>query len=97
MTAKGFEYYGQTVATMVTPTAPTPQAAAAPQATTTRRGSDKLMQGSAYLLVFAGALLLLALIVTVSPLRTIDVDLTVPFCAVVGAAAVAIAWGTVRA
>lgn len=94
MTARGFEYYGQSVAAMVAPTAPT-QAVQAQ--TTAKRNSDRLMRGSAYLLVFAGVLWLAALLLTVTPLRTIDADITVPFVAVVLGGLAAIVWGTVRA
>jgi hypothetical protein len=93
MAARVYDIYDLT-SPFVTPTAP---ATPTPQTATATRGSDKLMRGSAYLLTFAGAVLLLALIVTVSPLRNVDVDLTVPFCAVVVAALAAIVWGTVRA
>lgn len=84
---------------MVTPTAPAPQAATAtaPQPTTATRNSDRLMRGSAYLLTFAGALFLAALLFTVTPLRTIDMDYTVPFCVVVLGALGAIVVATVRA
>lgn len=94
MAARVFDIYNLN-SPMVTPTAPPPQAAA-PQAATTTRNSDRLMRGSAYLLVFAGALWLAALLLTVTPLRTVDVDLTVPFVAVVLGALAAMAWGVVH-
>jgi hypothetical protein len=80
----------------VTPTAPAP--AATVQATaTTRRSADRLMRGSAYLLTFAGVLLLAALIVAVTPLGRIDADITVPFVAVFVGGLGAVVWATVRA
>jgi hypothetical protein len=63
---------------MVMPTAP----AVTPQAPTATRNSDRLLRASVYLLAFAGALLLAALIVTVTPLGAIDADIGVPFTAV---------------
>ena len=78
----------------VTPTAPAP--AATVQATATRRSSDRLLRGSAYLLTCASALLLAALIATVTPLGAIDADITVPFVAVFVGVLAAIAWGMTR-
>ena len=97
MAARVFDIYNLN-SPMVTPTAPAPQAATAtaPQTTTAMRGSARLMRFSAYLLTFAGALFLAALIVTVTPLGRIDADVTVPFCAVVVGAAVAIVWDVMR-
>lgn len=76
----------------VAATAPAPQAAP----TATRRGGDRLMRGSAYLLTFAGALILAAFILTASPLARWDVDLTVPFVAVLVCGLAAIAWAVRR-
>ena len=74
----------------VEPTAP------ATTATTTRRSSDRLMRGSVYLLIMVGAMFLAAFLVTAFLSRT-NVDLTVPFVAMVLAGAAFVAWGTVRA
>ena len=74
----------------VTPTAPAPAKVA------TRRGSDKLMRGSVYLLILAGALFLAAFLVTAFLSKT-DVDLTVPFVAAVLGGLALVAWGVVRA
>lgn len=94
MTARGFEYYGQSVATMVAPTASAPAAPAVAPARST--APARLMRFSAYLLTFAGALWLAALIATVTPLGAIDADITVPFVAVVVGALVAIVWDVMR-
>ena len=79
----------------VTPTAPTATAAVTAP-TATRRSSDRLLRGSAYLLLFAGALLFAALVVAVSPLGRIDADVTVPFLAVFFGGLGAIAWAVLR-
>ena len=105
--AVAFEHYGQTVATAAPPQqarAPQPQPAAyvPPQASTAAapqaaaRHSDRLLRGSAYLLAFAGALLLAALVVAVSPLGAIDADITVPFVVMVVGGLAAITWATLR-
>jgi hypothetical protein len=91
MAARVFDIYDLN-SPMVTPTAP----AAAPQAPTTKRTSDRLLRGCAYLLAFAGVLLLAALIVTATPLGAIDADITVPFVVVVLGVPTAIAIGVVR-
>ncbi len=96
MTARSFEYYGQSVATMVTPMPPQATAPTAPQRDTATRGSARLMRGSAYLLTFAGVLWLAALIATASPLGAIDADITVPFVAVVIVGLAAIVWDVMR-
>ena len=75
----------------VEPTAPATQTAAA-----TRRGSDRLLRGSVYLLIMAGVLLLAAFVVTAFLSRT-NVDLTVPFVAMTLGGLGAVVWGTVRA
>ena len=54
------------------------------------------MRGSVYLLIMAGAMFLAAFLVTAFLSRT-NVDLTVPFVAMVLAGAAFVAWGTVRA
>lgn len=74
----------------VEPTAP------ATTATTTRRSSDRLMRGSVYLLIMAGAMFLAAFLVTAFLSRT-NVDLTVPFVAMTLGGLALVAWGTVRA
>ena len=107
--AVAFEHYGQTVAPAAPPQqarAPQqqpaayvpPQAsmAAAPQAAVITRNSDRLMRGSAYLLAFAGLLLLAALVVAVSPHGAIDVDITVPFVVMVIGGLAAIGWAAQR-
>jgi len=80
----------------VTPTAPAAQATATTAPTATRRSSDRLLRAAAYLLTFAGALLLAALIVTVTPIGAIDADITVPFLAVFVGGLAAIAWAVLR-
>ena len=74
----------------VEPTAPATQTQ-----TATRRGSDKLMRGSVYLLIMAGVLFLAAFLVTVFLSRT-DVDLTAPFVVAFVVGLAAVVWGTVR-
>jgi len=77
-------------ATAQTPTPTTP--------TTARRtASARIMRGGAYLLTFAGAALLAALLVTVTPLGRIDADITVPFVAVTLGALALMAWDVMRA
>ena len=97
MTARGFDYFdAMAVAAtppprMVQPTAPAP--ATTP---TARRDATRLLRGFAYLLTYAGAMLLAALLVTVTPLGMIDADITVPFVAVVLGGLALVVWGTVR-
>ena len=103
MTARVYDIYDLN-APFVAPTAPatTPTATAytatatAPTATT-RRDSDRLLRAGAYLLTFAGVVLLLAALATFTPLGRIDADITVPFVVVVAATLTAIAWDAVRA
>lgn len=78
----------------VAATAPAPQAAATTE--TTRRAPDRLLRGSAYLLLLAGALLLAAFLLAASPLGRIDADVTVPFLAVFLGGLGAIAWAVLR-
>jgi hypothetical protein len=92
MAARTFDIYDLN-SPMVTPTAPT---AATPQVPAAKRNSDRLLRGCAYLLAFAGVLLLAALIIAVTPLGAIDADITVPFVAVVVGVPAAIAIGVVR-
>ena len=90
MTRATYDIYDLNSPAFVEPTAP------ATTATTTRRSSDRLMRGSVYLLIMAGAMFLAAFLVTAFLSRT-NVDLTVPFVAMVLAGAAFVAWGTVRA
>ena len=90
MTRATYDIYDLNSPAFVEPTAP------ATTATTTRRGSDKLMRGSVYLLIMAGVLFLAAFLVTVFLSKT-DVDLTVPFVAAVLGGLALVAWGVVRA
>ena len=75
----------------VAPTAPAPA-----QTVATRRGSDRLIRGSVYLLIMAGVLFFAAFLVTAFLSRT-NVDLTVPFVAMTLGGLALVAWGTVRA
>jgi hypothetical protein len=74
MTRATYDIYDLNSPAFVEPTAP------ATTATTTRRSSDRLMRGSVYLLIMAGAMFLAAFLVTAFLSRT-NVDLTVPFVA----------------
>jgi hypothetical protein len=94
MAARVFDIYDLN-SPMVTPTPP-PAPTAAPQAPAAKRNSDRLLRGCAYLLAFAGVLLLAALMVTVTPLGAIDADISVPFVAVVVGVPTAIAIAAVR-
>ena len=88
MTRATYDIYDLNSPAFVEPTAP------ATTATTTRR--DRLMRGSAYLLIMAGAMFLAAFLVTAFLSRT-NVDLTVPFVAMTLGGLALVAWGTVRA
>lgn len=90
MTRATYDIYDLNSPAFVEPTAP------ATTATTTRRSSDRLMRGSVYLLIMAGALFLAAFLVTAFLSRT-NVDLTVPFVAMTLGGLALVAWGTVRA
>ena len=90
MTRATYDIYDLNSPAFVEPTAP------ATTATATRRGSDRLLRGSVYLLIMAGVLLLAAFVVTAFPSRT-NVDLTVPFVAMTLGGLGAVVWGTVRA
>ena len=90
MTRAAYDIYDLNSPAFVEPTAP------ATTATTTRRSSDRLMRGSVYLLIMAGALFLAAFLVTAFLART-NVDLTVPFVAMTLGGLALVAWGTVRA
>ena len=90
MATKVYDIYDLNSPAFVEPTAPTQTAAA------TRRGSDRLLRGSVYLLIMAGVLLLAAFVVTAFLSRT-NVDLTVPFVAMTLGGLALVAWGTVRA
>ena len=91
MTRATYDIYNLNSPAFVEPTAPATQTQ-----TATRRGSDKLMRGSVYLLIMAGVLFLAAFLVTVFLSRT-NVDLTVPFVAMTLGGLALVAWGTVRA
>lgn len=75
-------------------TAPAPAAPAA--AAPTRFNSDRLLRGSVYLLLLAGAFLLAAFILAASPLSRWDVDLTVPFLAALVGGIGAVGWAVAR-
>ena len=95
MTARGFDYYDQmTAAVRPSPTPQAPTSTAAPQAAA--RHSDRLLRGSAYLLLFAGLLFLAAFLIAVTPLGRIDADITVPFLAVFVGGLGAIVWAVLR-
>lgn len=79
----------------VTPTAPAPTPTAAPHAAT-RRSSNRLLRAAAYLLTFAGALLLAALIITVTPLGRIDADITMPVVMVTFGGLGVVVWAVLR-
>lgn len=76
----------------VSATAPAVVAPAAPATHATAR----MFRGGAYLLTLAGALLLAALLVALTPLGRIDADVTVPFVAALVAALALIAWRVTR-
>ena len=92
MTARGFEYYGQTVAP-VAPVAPQPArtqpqpvqptVTAQPQAPAAFNSAARLLEAMVSLFVFAVALIAAGLIVNMTPLGRIDADITVPFVVVV--------------
>ena len=90
MTRATYDIYDLNSPAFVEPTAP------ATTATTTRRSSDRLMRGSVYLLIMAGAMFLAAFLVTAF-LSSTNVDLTVPFVAMTLGGLALVAWGTVRA
>ena len=95
--ARGFDVYDQMVTVAATPpptptTAPTAQAATMPRA----RGADVMLRFCAYLLTFAGALWMAALIVALTPLGRIDADVIVPFVAVFVGGIGAIAWAVLK-
>lgn len=75
-------------------TAPAPAAPAA--AAPTRFNSDRLLRGSVYLLLLAGAFLLAAFLLAASPLARWDVDLTVPFLAALVGGIGAVGWAVAR-
>ena len=92
MAARVYDIYDLN-SVFVEPTAPV-------QPTTTAKAdantNARLMRGAASLLTLAGALLLTALLVTVTPLGRIDADITVPFLAVFVGGLAAIAWAVLR-
>lgn len=90
MAARVYDIYDLNSPAFVEPTAPVQ---AAP---TAKRDAARLLRSMAYLAVFAGALLLAALFVTVTPLGAIDADITVPFVVVVLGGLALVVWSTVR-
>jgi hypothetical protein len=90
MTRATYDIYDLNSPAFVEPTAP------ATTATTTRRSSDRLMRGSVYLLLLAGAFLLAAFLLAASPLSRWDVDLTVPFLAALVGGIGAVGWAVAR-
>ena len=75
-------------------TAPAPAAPAA--AAPTWFNSDRLLRGSVYLLLLAGAFLLAAFLLAASPLARWDVDLTVPFLAALVGGIGAVGWAVLK-
>ena len=90
MTARVYDIYDLNSA-FVQPTAPAPQAIA-----TTPRDATRLLREFAYLLTYAGALLLTALLAAFTPLGKIDADVTVPFVLATLGTLAAIVWSMVR-
>ena len=76
----------------VEPTAPTQTAPTAAK----RDAPDRMLRAGAYLLTFAGAVLLLAVLAAFTPLGRIDADITVPFVAVTVVTLAVIVWDAVR-
>ena len=91
MTAK-FDIYDLNTP-FVSATAPTQMAPTAAR----RAAPDRMLRAGAYLLTFAGAVLLLAVLAAFTPLGRIDADVTVPFVAVTVVTLAAIVWDAVRA
>lgn len=102
MAVRGFEYYGQTVAPVAPqPARPQPQpvqstVTAQPQAPAAGHAAARLLEAMVSLFVFAVALIVAGMIVTATPLRSIDADITVPFVVVVLAVLAAIVARFVR-
>ena len=103
MTARGFDYFDQMTAAAVLPVPTAAPAAAAPTtapapaaAAPTWFNSDRLLRGSVYLLLLAGAFLLAAFLLAASPLARWDVDLTVPFLAALVGGIGAVGWAVAR-
>ena len=90
MAARVYDIYDLNSA-FVQPTAPAPQAIA-----TAKRDARRTMRGFAYLLTYAGALLLAALLAAFTPLGRINADVTVPFVLVTLGTLAAIVWSMVR-
>ena len=72
MAARGFEYYGQTVAQALPPSQASTQAQ--PQAAASGHASDRLFVFSINLLVFAGALVVLGQLLAATPLGNVMAD-----------------------
>jgi len=92
MAARVYDIYDLSSA-FVEPTAPTQTA----PTTATRTAPDRMLRAGAYLLTFAGVVLLLAVLAAFTPLGRIDADITVPFVAVTVVTLAAIVWDAVRA
>ena len=90
MAARVYDIYDLNSA-FVQPTAPAPQAIA-----TAKRDARRLLRGFAYLLTYAGALLLAALLAAFTPLGRINADVTVPFVLATLGTLAAIVWSMVR-
>lgn len=93
MATKAYDIY-DLQSPFVAATAPAPQATTTTAAT--RRAPDRLLRGSAYLLLLAGALLLAAFLLAASPLAGWNADITVPFLAVFLGGLGTIAWAVTR-
>ena len=91
MTTRIYDIYDLSSA-FVEPTAPT---TAAPT-TAKRAAPDRMLRAGAYLLTFAGVVLLLAVLAAFTPLGRIDADITVPFVEVTVGALAAIVWDALR-
>ena len=91
MAARVYDIYDLSSA-FVEPTAPTTTA----PTTAKRAAPDRMLRAGAYLLTFAGAVLLLAVLAAFTPLGRIDADVTVPFVAVTLGTLAAIVWSMMR-
>lgn len=100
MAVRGFDVFDQMVAAAVAPQ-PAPQAQTVTQtapapARTAMHAPDRVLWALAYLLIFAGALLLLAALAAFTPLGAINADIGVPFTAICVGVIAAILWSVVR-
>ena len=96
MAVRGFDVFDQMAAAAVLPQpAPQPTAQSVAQtAPTAQRAPARTLRAGAYLLTYAGALLL-AVLATFTPLDAIDADIGWPLVAVTVVVLVAIVWGAV--